>query len=353
MPLGHPANPLDPTGAVIGNTELLRSALRCLAADPAFDMVLLAIPTWGEYDARRLMPEFIECARSSAKPTVISAWGAGAMTAYAEAMLRDSGVLYYESADAAVTTLANLYRFHSTRPTRQVQSVGSEIPRASPLDTEYRSKLFLAQQGVNVALERVADSRTELSRLACELSWPLVAKLQCVGVTHKTEAGLVQTGIRSPEELDRCLRRFDEVAAASQLTVDSYLVAEQLEGFEMIVGTVWDDTFGPTIMIGAGGIFAEQFDDRAFRLCPLDETEALSAVRKLRVASVLEGARGGRYALGAFAGLVQRVSQIAASAPWIREIDLNPVIVGKTAAVVADAVIVRSDQLQEGHRQNQ
>jgi acetate---CoA ligase (ADP-forming) len=342
MPLGHPGNPLDPTGAVIGNSDLLRSALAALDADPAFDMIALAIPTWADFEAQRLLPLFIEAAQASRKPTVISAWTAGAMTAKAEQMLRESGTLYFSSADSAVRALSALHQYWSA-PRNSPCAATSPGAELGPLtDTsEFQVKQFLAGQGIAVARETISATRDEVAAVARTMSWPLVAKLQCAGVVHKTELGLVRTSVHDEAQLQATLTEFDRLASEQGLATEGYLLAEQYSGPEIIVGGFRHKHFGPVVMVGAGGVWAERLADRSFRLCPLSPDEARRALGELRISSVLSGGRGQTFDVDALAALVARVSDVMARNAWIAELDLNPVIVGASGAVAVDAVLIK------------
>ena len=118
---------------------------------------------------------------------------------------------------------------------------------------------------------------------------------------------------------------------AGSLGVKPRAVAQPMapRGVEVIVGTTVDPTFGPVVMVGAGGIYAEVLGDVQVRLAPVSEAEALAMVERLRIAPILHGARGQAPAdVEALAAVVSRLS--AAATAWrdtIAEIDLNPVVV--------------------------
>jgi len=341
MPLGHPGNPLDPTGAVIGNSDLLRAALAALDADPAFDMIAFAIPTWADFEAQRLLPLFIEAAQASRKPAVISAWTAGPMTAKAEHLLRASGTLCFSSADGAVRALTALHQYWSA-PENSPGVATSPGPEPGRLTgtSEFQVKQFLAGQGIAVARETLSPTRDEAAAVARTMSWPLVAKLQCAGVVHKTELGLVRTSVHDEAQLQATLTEFDRLAREHGLATEGYLLAEQYSGLEIIVGGFRHQDFGPVVMVGAGGVWTERLADRSFRLCPLSPGEARRAVGELRISRVLAGGRGRTFDVDALAALVARVSDVMARYAWIAELDLNPVIVGAAGAVAVDAALV-------------
>jgi acyl-CoA synthetase (NDP forming) len=126
------------------------------------------------------------------------------------------------------------------------------------------------------------------------------------------------------------------------------------EGVEMIVGVVQDSVFGPVIACGAGGTAAELIKDVAVRLTPLTETEAGRMVRGLATFPLLNGYRGRpRVDLAALEAILVRVSGLAEDLPELVEVDLNPVMVTPSGAVVTDTRIrveLREPRPPEGAR---
>lgn len=170
-----------------------------------------------------------------------------------------------------------------------------------------------------------------------------VVKYCCDEALHKTELGLVRLHVPA-SELDTVRRDMHVRAAQAGLQGGTVLVEQQVEGalMEWFVGCRCDSAFGPVIVLGAGGIYAELFGDPVIRMSPIDEVEAAAALRRHKAFAIIDGARGKpRADIGQFAATVAALSQFH----WehrdlIAEIDLNPVIVTPRAAVIADATIV-------------
>jgi hypothetical protein len=114
-------------------------------------------------------------------------------------------------------------------------------------------------------------------------------------------------------------------------------------GVEVIVSVVRDPSVGPVVTVGAGGTQAEIWRDTAHRIAPVDENEAATMLRELRSAGLLDGFRGAPAAdVPALARIVARLSELAAAAPQIAELELNPVIVHAQGegCTIADALLV-------------
>ncbi|HWT08033.1 MAG TPA: acetate--CoA ligase family protein, partial [Roseomonas sp.] len=164
---------------------------------------------------------------------------------------------------------------------------------------------------------------------------------------HKTEVGGVVLGLDSAEAVaaahDAMLARVRD--AAPRARIDGVLVSPMAKGgTEMILGAKRDPVFGPVVLVGLGGIFAEVIQDVALRPAPVDEAEAMAMLRSLKAFAVLDGARGRPKAdLAAAAAAIAALSRFAAQhAADIAEIDINPLLVRPAGegAVALDALIV-------------
>jgi acyl-CoA synthetase (NDP forming) len=145
-------------------------------------------------------------------------------------------------------------------------------------------------------------------------------------------------------------RELTERAAALVPTprVEGVQVQQQLSGgSEMIVGLSRDPVFGPVLLVGTGGVFAEVFRDVAVRPLPVDRRDVEEMVASLRGSALLAGARGRpRADTKALVDVALSVAKLAtACGDRLAELDLNPVVVrerGKGAVAVDSLVIVES-----------
>lgn len=184
---------------------------------------------------------------------------------------------------------------------------------------------------------RTAD-REEAVAFAAEVGTQVVAKAS--GVAHKTEGGLVRVGI-DVDELRDC---FGDLAAAGDGHV---LVAELVRDaeYELIVGGLRDEVFGPVVAVGLGGIAAEVFQDTTFVLSPTTTEELGRGLDGLGAAGLFGGVRGrpplDRRALHA---VVAAVGDLLEREPDVTEVDCNPVMVVRGAPVVVDALATQRER---------
>jgi acyl-CoA synthetase (NDP forming) len=156
---------------------------------------------------------------------------------------------------------------------------------------------------------------------------------------HKRDVGAVRLGLHSASAVARAARELRSALAASDGGVEGFVVqAMAPPGVEMLVGVVSDPQFGPVVACGAGGTAVELLGDVQVRLAPVASVEAAEMIRDLRTFPLLDGfRRAPRADVAALEELVVRVGWLAANHAEVAELDLNPVIVSPSGAIVVDA----------------
>jgi len=189
-----------------------------------------------------------------------------------------------------------------------------------------------------VAPARVAHSGEQAAQIAQEIGWPVVMKGLGPTLLHKTEAGAVKLGLKDAAGVRG---GFTELSQSLGDRLEGVLIQRMIAaGVEMVAGGLNDPLLGPVIMAGTGGIFVELVGDTAFRMCPLTEADADSLIEELKGRALLRGYRGAPPAdEPAFRSLLLALSQLLDVCPEVEEMDLNPVMVLRTGAVVVDARI--------------
>jgi acetyl-CoA synthetase (ADP-forming) len=122
----------------------------------------------------------------------------------------------------------------------------------------------------------------------------------------------------------------------------SVLVQEKIKGSrELMVGLTRDAQFGPCVMFGLGGIFTEILRDIAFRVAPIEKSEALDMMEEIRARKILEAFRGMPAAdIDRLADILIKVGTIGLDRGVIKEIDINPIILSEGRPVAVDALMV-------------
>ncbi len=195
----------------------------------------------------------------------------------------------------------------------------------------------------------VVNSREEAREAMSRLKAPYVMKINSADILHKTDAGGVRLNIMNSDEGEEA---FDQIISSCReynpsAVLNGVLVQEMLEsGTEMIVGIKNDQTFGPVVLVGMGGVFVEVFKDISLYPAPVSKKEALSMISELKAFKLLSGYRGGsEHDVDALCDLIVDLASFASeNKDLVREIDLNPVFVyGKDKGVsIVDALVIEN-----------
>jgi acyl-CoA synthetase (NDP forming) len=219
---------------------------------------------------------------------------------------------------------------------------GAKSP--SPLGAD-ASRHLLESFGVPLAGEGLARSATEAARIATDIGFPVVMKIASPDFPHKSDAGLVRLSVGSGSEAKAVYGELVARATRAKRAarIEGVQIQQQIQGgTEMIVGVTRDPVFGPAVLVGTGGVFAEILKDVAVRPLPLDRRDAQEMVEGLRGYPLLTGARGrARGDVKALVDVVLAVARLAAACgDRLVELDLNPVVVLRTGAVAVDSLVV-------------
>ncbi|RJQ65895.1 MAG: CoA-binding protein [Desulfobacteraceae bacterium] len=208
---------------------------------------------------------------------------------------------------------------------------------------EAESKEILRHYDVPVVAEAIAAGEPEAVEKAGRIGFPLVLKALGANLTHKTERGLVRINLQSVEELRQAYRQLQSAAGQDW---EGCLIQPLIAGRrEFVAGVTRDPQFGPVVMFGLGGIFAEALGDVVFRIAPLDRTQALQMMEELSTRKLLADFRGEAAAdMEQLARVLVGLSQLALENPSIKEVDVNPLIISPNGrATAVDALVVLDD----------
>jgi acetyl-CoA synthetase (ADP-forming) len=206
--------------------------------------------------------------------------------------------------------------------------------------SEAASKALIAAAGVAVVPEQIVATPDEAVAAADDLGYPVVAKLCGDGIAHKTERGLVRLALADAPVVHRAATELLESATPDDGDV-AVLVAPMVRGTrELIAGLARDPQFGPTVMLGVGGILAEAIADVVVRLVPIERADADEMIDELATQALLSGFRGEPPVdRDALAAVLLGLSGLVDTNPEIVSVDVNPLIVVDGRPVAVDALV--------------
>ncbi|MDG1165955.1 MAG: acetate--CoA ligase family protein [Porticoccaceae bacterium] len=204
--------------------------------------------------------------------------------------------------------------------------------------TEVVASQCLADFGIPMVLGVQVENQAELIQAAGKLTYPLVVKTAQPDITHKSDQAGVRLNIQSESSL---IEAYQDLR---QRLGKAAMVAPMVEsgGIEMILGIASDDQFGPVVVLGFGGIYAEVLADTSVLLPPFDKATALRTIEQLKMSPLLKGARGlPKVDIDAYGEAAARLSVFAAEfGDLIREVDINPIKIMPKGCIGMDALMV-------------
>ena len=348
-----PSNPLDLTAHGLVDPGLYRRTLPAVLEDTQFGSVVLGIILTDPSTTALKLPPILDAIRTlqPQKPLLFAALDEGApFDAEGVRELRELGIPCFPSPERALRALARV-----TRLGQQLLShVADPPPRFVPpiaqgILSEHRAKALLKQIGIPVPSGELARSLDDAIRIANRIGFPVVLKAQAVHLPHKSDVGGVILNIENENTLTAgwfTLQRNIQTNRP-ELQLEGVLVERMApKGVELIFGVRNDPEWGPVLLAGSGGVFAEAMRD--VRLMPPDLSvpQIVQELDCLQCSALFKGFRDAQpLDVESVAQILITLGKLIRSSPEIAEIDINPVIVyAKGAGAVAlDALIVVSE----------
>jgi acetate---CoA ligase (ADP-forming) len=318
---GAANNPLD-MGGIIGGPARFAEVVDAFAGAGDFDM-LLAVST--AHPPAHTDQRVASLLALDTDVPVLQLWMAGDQAAHGLRVLRDGGAAVTEEPRAAMRALAGLGRLAARGPRRRVE------PHAGALE----------DWGLPLIERRVVSTAGDAAEAADDLGYPVVVKVESPGLAHKTEAGGVRVGLVDRDSVILAYREVVGSAESAGLPVSGARVERFRPGLEMIIGALVDDSFGPIVSVGLGGIFTELMRDVVFSPAPVDEGSARAMVGRLRGKRLLDGFRGDAPAhLDELARIISVVSRGLVGS-GLSEVEINPLTWDGSEWVAVDWMTVR------------
>lgn len=193
------------------------------------------------------------------------------------------------------------------------------------------SENLLEKYKISVSRELFTTQKKDALSFAKKMGFPIFLKIYGKKFLHRIDIGGIKK-VENAKELEKEFLRMSRIKG-----VDGIVVQESAEGKEVIVGMKRDAQFGPTVMVGAGGIFTEAINDFVLRICPINETEALNMLKELKGYPYLAGKRDNNpINFKEVVKIISAVSKMAINDESIAEITFNPIISNSKKAVVVD-----------------
>ncbi|MBI2311110.1 MAG: bifunctional acetate--CoA ligase family protein/GNAT family N-acetyltransferase [Betaproteobacteria bacterium] len=353
-------NPVDLCGQA--TPEQYGNAIAACMEDRNVDGVLVILTPQATTHSEEVARTAIEVAAKYSKP-LLACWMGEARVVSSRQLLTQAKIPVFRTPEPAVDAFAEMAAHaenqrmllqvphaisHGTAPDSAgarllIESILAEKRRVL---NEMESKALLAAFHIPVANTVVAHSVSEAIMIAEQIGFPVAMKVNSPQVIHKSDVGGVRLNVNSAQEVRAAYNEILAAVAKHQpgAAIEGISIqpmTRKPHGRELMVGITTDAVFGPVITFGAGGIAVEVMGDRAVALPPLNQFIVQDLIGRTRVARTLGAFR---YMppvnMEVLESLLLRVSEMASELPWIRELDINPLIVDEDGAVAVDARVV-------------
>ena len=362
-------NPVDVLADA--DAEGFVKAVGIASKDAASDGLLAIIAPQGLADPTQVAERMKPLAHTSGKP-LLASWMGGDGVAEGTAILNAAGIPTFSYPDTAARAFTYMWRYtYNLRGLYDTPALvgGSDVAadaRSKVSETvlrvrahggtmlnEFEAKKLLALYGIPVVETRMAENEEQAVACAAEIGYPVVLKLLSSTIAHKTDVDGVRLRLQTGEQVRSAYRAIQTAVVEKRgaehfggVTVQPMV---QRDGYELILGSSVDAQFGPVILFGSGGVMVEVYRDRALALPPLNTTLAHRMMEQTKIYSALLGVRGRKPVnMTALEGLLVRFSQLVMEQPWIKEIDINPLLATSEQLIALDArVVVHDSAVQE------
>lgn len=348
-PFGSPVNPLDVTAQCMNEPHLVTQHLQAMFAEGNFDAAVGFFMNW--FESPILAERMKSALRAGLEGFEDRTFALVAnMTPETRAEFEAEGILVFDDPTGTMEALAQLR--HQSLPARKRNwdlGDASHLGILARMD-EYDTLQVMSHAGVCLPDIRKAKTPEEAGRFAEEFGMPVAIKILSPDILHKTDVGGVELNVHGKDAAIRAAEAIYKSVGDSmpKAEITGYLVAPMVRSVaECIVGAKLDPTFGPVILVGLGGIYAEVFGDISLRVAPVTLDDARDMLVALKSWPLLDGARKSKKAdVNALAALIVSVSDfIVANRMEVSAVELNPVAVGPIGqgAFALDALIERID----------
>ena len=374
-------NPVDILGDA--SPETYARAVEIVSRDENNDGLLVILSPQAVTEPNETADRLRAFAKLKHKP-ILASWIGGVGVRPGMEILDRAGIPTFEYPDAAARAFCAMWRYSHNldalyetpelTATAEVDRSQAEqiINRARKarhtLLTEIESKRLLAAYGIPTVETKLAKTEEDAVEVAKKIGGAVVLKIYSETITHKSDVGGVKLNLRGAVAVRRAFREIEKSVAAVygrrndffppgkehgahsaplQKTFLGVSVQPMIahDGYELILGSSIDPQFGPVLLFGTGGYLVEVFKDRALGLPPLNRTLARRLMERTQIYSALKrGFRGrGPIDVPALEDLLVRFSRLVIEQRWIKEIDINPLLVSSKQIVALDARVVLHD----------
>jgi acyl-CoA synthetase (NDP forming) len=355
-------NPLDVTGRVVLDPELLTKAVETVRADSQMESVVVytTLPRFPPDDSSALRTFFETLSKLNDEPGLpisVIAHGGADLSQFPD-VVSAHRLPIFDNIEHAVIALGNAAWWQAVLARASVRPDANPRPRTPAAAAgegswgEWRARALLGEHGIPVTPGRLVHSAADAARVAQELATTVVAKAISDELLHKSDVGGVVLDIATPDDAGRAYEQIVSSVSKKRpdVVLDGVMIAPmRTGGVEVLVSVSTDAQWGKVLTVGLGGIWVELLADVSRRVLPVDAIEVEAMLAELRGARLLSGSRG--QTPHDIAGLARVIHDIAAVGAGfgagLLTLEVNPLWIRGTEVEVLDALVIWSSSVAD------
>jgi acetyltransferase len=357
-------NPVD----IIGDAtpERYHSAITICSKENVDGILTILVPV-AMSNPTEVAKQFIHDSERK-KKLILACWMGEKQVKSSWKLFEKNKIPYFDTPEKAVSAFSYLADYYqnqkllsqipkpfSPQPNPDIETAHSIIKLAlnenRKILTTIESKKLLKSFFIPISEPKEVQTKEDAIEIAKLIGFPLVMKINSPDISHKQEAHGVALNITNEITVQEAFDKL--IADAKRIFPHAKILGITLEPMykshndrELMIGVFNDKVFGPVISFGSGGTFVEIFKDRALELPPLNRYLAENLISKTNIAKAL-----GRFRnmppvnIDIIVNILLRVSEMVCSLPYIKEMDINPIIINDKIAISVDARIVIQEKI--------
>lgn len=348
-------NPIDLLGDA--SAKIYESALNAVLSESKVDGVMIILTPQMMTEIEETADIIVRLSRKHNKPILCSFIG-GTLISQGEYVLNRARIPSFRFPERATKAFGAMWRWKkrnlesrdsadvklpkfSDSTLKRIRNYYSRIALERKNLTAYEVNEIFTEVGINTPHYALVSSFAEANEFVHRYEFPVVLKIISPKIVHKTDVHGIYANISKIEDLSFAVKKLQQLALQIRKDGDDAAIMIQKfvpDGLQVILGIKTDESFGRALLFGAGGVLAELIADKNLAILPLNNRSLSKLISQSRIAKVLNGYRGNKYAADKLIYLIKQICALA-EAHNLREIEINPVIVTKNDAFAIDGRI--------------
>lgn len=327
-------NPLDIIGDADG--ERYRLAIDAVLSDKSVKTLLVLLTAQSMTEPVKTAHALIEADKKNPEALICASFIGGEAVSGAVGEMTQAGIPVFEYPNQAIATISKVSRARASKIKPYRHDISQKIPAKTGELMDYlESFAILKKYGIDI----VPTTKISQDKLPKNI-FPAVAKVVGKNIIHKIDGGFVRVGLKDEKDLGGAVIDFGDALSDES----NYAVVQPMIDFghELIIGFRRDQSFGPLVMVGAGGTGAEIFKDMALEVSDVDIDRAKKMLEKLKILPILQGFRGKPgFNIDKICQTIVAIAKLANEHPEIHELDINPLFLAGDKVLAADVRMIK------------